>query len=77
MDPSLIGATRLVPLRRPPGLPGHGFALVEAALVLAMLGQRFHLDSGSERAAVFRGLTLQSATPVLATLRRSGPGAED
>ncbi|WP_405532514.1 cytochrome P450 [Streptomyces avidinii] len=53
---------------------GARFALVEAALVLAVLAQRFHLDSGSERVGVFPGLTLQPTGPVLATLRRSGTG---
>ncbi len=52
---------------------GARFALVEAVLVLAVLGRRFHLDSGSERAGVFPGLTLQPTAPVLATLRRTGP----
>ncbi|MEU4729717.1 cytochrome P450 [Streptomyces sp. NPDC023588] len=47
---------------------GARFALVEAVLVLAVLGQRFHLDSGTERAGVFPGLTLQPRTPVPATL---------
>ncbi|MEV7591072.1 cytochrome P450 [Streptomyces sp. NPDC089922] len=49
---------------------GARFALVEAVLVLAVLGQRFHLDSGAGRAGVFPGLTLQPDRPVLATLRR-------
>ncbi|MEU9302427.1 cytochrome P450 [Streptomyces sp. NPDC048269] len=53
---------------------GARFALVEAALVLAVLAQRFHLDSGSGRAAVFPGLTLQPAGPVLATLRTPARG---
>ncbi|MER5728846.1 cytochrome P450 [Streptomyces sp. NPDC002138] len=51
---------------------GARFALVEAALVLAVLGQRFHLDTGSERAKVFPGLTLQPVGPVPAVLRASG-----
>ncbi|MEU6309492.1 cytochrome P450 [Streptomyces sp. NPDC047014] len=51
---------------------GARFALVEAALILAVLGQRFHLDSGSGRAGVFPGLTLQPDRPVPATLRRPG-----
>ncbi|MCX5609487.1 cytochrome P450 [Streptomyces sp. NBC_00047] len=55
---------------------GARFALVEAVLVLAVLGQRFHLDSGSERAGVFPGLTLQPTGPVRATLRPV-PGGED
>ncbi|MGW5344564.1 cytochrome P450 [Streptomyces sp. HUAS TT3] len=49
---------------------GARFALVEAVLVLAVLAQRFHLDSGPEPVAVFPGLTLQPAGPVPATLRR-------
>ncbi|MFE4258424.1 cytochrome P450 [Streptomyces sp. NPDC056883] len=48
---------------------GARFALVEAALVLAVVAQRFHLDSGPTRARVLPGLTLQPRDPVLATLR--------
>lgn len=50
---------------------GARFALVEAALVLAVLAQRFHLDTGSTRAEVLPGLTLQPVGPVPATLRAS------
>lgn len=50
---------------------GARFALVEAALVLAVLAQRFHLDSGTARAEVLPGLTLQPVGPVPATLRAS------
>ncbi|MEU6863414.1 cytochrome P450 [Streptomyces sp. NPDC046876] len=49
---------------------GARFALVEAALVLAVLAQRFHVDSGPTPVPVFPGLTLQPAGPVPAVLRR-------
>lgn len=55
---------------------GARFALVEAALVLAVLAQRFHLDSGAEPVGVYPGLTLQPKTPVLATLRSPGRGED-
>ncbi|MEV7612536.1 cytochrome P450 [Streptomyces sp. NPDC089799] len=48
---------------------GARFALVEAALVLAVLARRFHLDSGPDPVPVFPGLTLQPARPVHAVLR--------
>ncbi|MET3982853.1 cytochrome P450 [Streptomyces sp. PvR034] len=51
---------------------GARFALVEAALVLAVLGRRFHLDTGGRRAGVFPGLTLQPTGPVPAVLRAHG-----
>ncbi|AXE25270.1 cytochrome P450 [Streptomyces globosus] len=49
---------------------GARFALVEAALVLAVLARRFHLDTGPEPVPVFPGLTLQPARPVPALLRQ-------
>ncbi|MER7462282.1 cytochrome P450 [Streptomyces sp. NPDC097981] len=52
---------------------GARFALVEAVLVLAVLAQRFHLDTGPAPVPVFPGLTLQPTCPVPATLRRAGP----
>lgn len=51
-------------------------ALVQP-LVLAVPAQRFHLDSGSTRAGIFPGLTLQPTGPVLATLRPAGTDRDD
>ncbi len=49
---------------------GARFALVEAALVLATLAQRFHLDTAPAEVTPQVGLLLQPATPLRATLRR-------
>lgn len=48
---------------------GARFAQVEAALVLATLAQRFHLDLPDTEVAPRVGLLLQPATPLHATLR--------
>ncbi|WP_406510208.1 cytochrome P450 [Streptomyces sp. NBC_00212] len=48
---------------------GARFAQVEAALVLATLAQRFHLDLPDTEVAPRVGLLLQPATPLNATLR--------
>ncbi|MGX1885770.1 cytochrome P450 [Streptomyces sp. NPDC055287] len=50
---------------------GARFALVEAALVLATLAQRFHIDVDPGEVPPTAGLQLQPATPLLATLRAS------
>jgi cytochrome P450 len=49
---------------------GARFAQVEATLLLATLGQRFHLDTTPRRVAARPRLLLQPAVPVHATLRR-------
>lgn len=48
---------------------GARFALVETALVLATLAQRFHLDIDPGEPTPTAGLQLQPATPLHATLR--------
>ncbi|MGW0908540.1 cytochrome P450 [Streptomyces sp. NPDC002853] len=48
---------------------GARFALVEAALVLATLAQRFHIDVDPSEVAPTAGLQLQPATSLGATLR--------
>ncbi|MFG3308146.1 cytochrome P450 [Streptomyces wuyuanensis] len=50
---------------------GARFAMVEAALVLATLAQRFHVDLGSAEVAPRTGLTLQPGSPMPATLRNA------
>lgn len=48
---------------------GARFAMVEAALVLATLAQRFHVELGPGEVAPRTGLTLQPGSPMPATLR--------
>ncbi|MEV5884911.1 cytochrome P450 [Streptomyces sp. NPDC052020] len=52
---------------------GARFALVEVALVLATLAQRFHLDISGGRPAPRPGMFLKPSTPVYATLRAVPP----
>ncbi|MGW7003062.1 cytochrome P450 [Streptomyces sp. NPDC054933] len=52
---------------------GARFAQVEAALVLATLAQRFHLDITPGAVTPQVGLLLQPATPLHATLRQRNP----
>ena len=54
---------------------GARFALVEAALVLAVLAQRFRVEPDPGDPGVSTGLTLQPGQPILATLR-DATGAE-
>ncbi|MEV4439511.1 cytochrome P450 [Streptomyces sp. NPDC049577] len=53
---------------------GARFALVEAALVLATLAQRHHLDITPADVVPRPGLLIQPAGPLTATLRRRTPG---
>ncbi|MFI9237568.1 cytochrome P450 [Streptomyces sp. NPDC053079] len=55
---------------------GARFALVEAALVLATLAQRFHVDVDGGDVKPEAGLLLQPAVPLRATVRTLGPPAE-
>ncbi|MFI8939701.1 cytochrome P450 [Streptomyces syringium] len=52
---------------------GARFALVEAAMVLATVGLRYHVDVDPGETAVQAGLLLQPATPLHATVRRRAP----
>ncbi|MGP9016832.1 cytochrome P450 [Streptomyces sp. BR1] len=55
---------------------GARFAQVEAALILATLAQRCHLDLPDTEATPYAGLLLQPTTPLRATVRhRTRPGA--
>ncbi|MFH8409229.1 cytochrome P450 [Streptomyces sp. NPDC018019] len=53
----------------PRGCIGARFAQVEAALLLATLAQRFHLDVTPEKVPHRAGLLIQPAVPLIATLR--------
>ena len=50
---------------------GARFALVEAALLLAVLAQRWRVDTDPVEVKPFTGLTLQPATPIAATVHRT------
>ncbi|MEZ0094506.1 cytochrome P450 [Streptacidiphilus sp. EB129] len=53
---------------------GTRFALVEAALVLAVLAQRWHVEAELKEIKPFPGLTLQPSRPIRAVLRPAGTG---
>ncbi|MEU7153030.1 cytochrome P450 [Streptomyces sp. NPDC045456] len=53
----------------PRGCIGARFAQVEAALLLATLAQRFHLELPSEEVPHRTGILVQPAVPLIATLR--------